>query len=307
MPFFSSFFIKSLETNGKRFFKNFMKIFYFKKKFFLFLICFLLISAGLRLMDKKNTSNFFFPLYEIQALEARLRLKISNLAVKYLFLLDRYEKNKTLERENKILKSQNQLMESVAKENKRLKKLLNFPLNQKLKLLPAQITGTGFLSKNNLININKGRKDGVAKFMGVLHPDGLVGYIFRVSAYSSQVISLLNPLSSLPARNRNSRIKGLISAGKKDLLLFKHLDKEFFATKAHPYLKRGDPIVTIPSDQFPAGLLVGHILSVDHSSHRLNPKVYVKPAVPFHSLEEVLVVLSPVKGLKEKLNQPDLK
>ena len=293
-----------------------MNFFYLKKPFFILLICLFLGITGFQWLNKKTGMDSLFLFSEIQTASVNFQNEISDFMKKYLFLLDRYEKNKELERQNKELKVRHQLFEETLKENERLKKLIQFTVNQPLNLLPAQITGTDFLSKNELLTINKGSFDGVKKFMGVLHPTGVVGYIFRISPHSAQVISLLNPLASLPARHKTQRINGLISAGPKGLLLFDYLDQDFSEDKNNGDLKLGDSIVTIKSDQFPAGFLAGHILSIDYPPKGLAPKVYVRPAVPFHSLEEVLVVLTsqnpqppnPVSNSslnKDKSNEPE--
>lgn len=270
-----------------------MNIFHFTKKFFFLLIFLLLVIYGLQVFNKKTQLDLLFLFSEVQTVSVNLRNEISNLIKKYIFLMDRYEKNQELEQQNKELKARQQIFEEILKENERLKKLIQFPVNQQAKLLPAQVTGTDFLSKNELLSINKGSSDGVKKFMGVLHPKGVVGYIFRVSPHSAQVISLTNPLSSLPARNRVRRTAGLISAGKNGLLFFDYLEKDLSEKiKINEDFKKGDPIVTIKSEQFPAGFLVGTILSIDQAQKYLEPKIYVQPAVRFYSLEEVLVVLN---------------
>lgn len=274
--------------------KDSMNIFRLRKYFIVFLSLLFLAMFGLQLLSKNKqdpvSASTYFLLSEIQTAGVNFHKAISSLIQKYFFLLDLREENKALKKQNQELKTHYQNFKEILKENKRLKKLMSFPLNQKLQLLPAQVVGTDFLSKNELLTVNKGSSQGVKKFMGVLHPEGVVGYIFRVSPHSSQVISLLNPLSSLPARNQNNRITGLIEAGKGGLLLFNYLDRKTFKNKNS--LKVGDNIVTIKSEQFPPGFLVGNITSLNFSSQELNPIVHVKPAVPFYSLEEVLIVLN---------------
>ena len=271
-----------------------MNIFNLKKQFFIFLtlllgIFFLHILYKNTEGDPLSKSSYFF-FSEIQTITSNFRNSISSLVKKYFFLLELNEKNKKLQRQNKEIKAQNQLFEEILKENERLKKLLHFPLNKNFKLLPAQIAGTDFLSKNELLTLNKGSLQGVKKFMGVLHPSGVVGHIFRVSPHSSQVLSLLSPLSSLPARNNRNRTRGLIEAYKPNLLIFNYIDR---GSKEHKSIEIGDQIVTTKSDQFPAGFLVGTVFSMEHPSKNLNPSVYVKPAVSFSSLEEVLIVFNP--------------
>ncbi len=260
-----------------------MRSVHLKKHFFILLALLFLGMVCFQFFQEKTKTDPLFWLSEIQTAGANARNGVLNLSKKYLFLLNRYEENKKLSEENKKLHTRLQLFEEILTENERLKKLFQFSSDKAFRLLPAQITGTDFFSKNELLFINKGQAQGLQKFMGVLHPTGVVGHIFRVSRNSAQVITLRNPLSSLPARNRNYRGKGLVSAGRSPLLVLSSIDG--------PYFQKGDAIVTIKSDEFPGGFLVGTVLSLESSPHNLNPKAYIQPAVHFDSLEEVLVVL----------------
>ena len=304
-----------------------MNIFPFKKRFFILLFCFFLASVALAWLKSKSPWDPLFVFNEIQNYGVNFQKGMADLIKKYVFLLKLEEKNKQLELENQTLKTRLQLFDETLKENNRLKKLLKFPLNQDWELVSAQITGLDFLSKSELLHINKGSQQGLKKFMAVLHPLGFVGYVFRVSPHSAQVITLLNPLSSLPARSTNHRISGLISAGPKGLLSFDYLDQEFknlgeslekellkelneknlkksSKNKSPALLTVGESLVTTKSRQFPAGFPIGYISAIDYPTKTLNLKVYVTPAVEFLSLEEVLVVLNPKTSL---LKNPSLK
>lgn len=277
-----------------------MNIFHFRKRFFILFLAFLFLTGGLQLLSKITDKEPLFLFSEIQTASVNFKEGLGLLIEKYLFLLELRDQNRDLKKKNQELKVQVQLSEELKKENERLKKLMDFSLHQRFQLLPAQVLGTGFLSKNELLTINKGSRQGLKKFMGVLHKEGVVGYIFRVSPNSSQVISLLNPLSSLPARNQNSRILGLISPGGKNRLLFHHLNQDLSEKQIEMDMKKGDPIVSTSSDSFPAGLIVGSVLSPKKTSPYSPPEIYVQPAVPFHSLEEVLVILNPKKTNNEE-------
>ena len=273
-----------------------MNIFHLRKQFFIFLVLLLLGMALLQILNKNLKQDPLFLFSEIQTISVNFHNGTSNFIQKYFFLLNLREINKKLKKQNEELSARLQFFEEALKENDRLKRLLQFPLNQPFDLIPAQITGTDFLAKNELLTINKGSTDGIKKFMGVVSPEGVVGYIFRTSPHSSQVISLLNPLSSLPARNRRSRVSGLISTYQKGQLIFNFLDREF--PENSDDLKIGDVIVTVQSDQFPPGFLVGSLSALNYSLENLNPEAYVQPAVKFHALEEVLVVLNPSPNSK---------
>ena len=293
-----------------------MNIFYFRKRFLILLAC---LTGGLligQLFYKKDEGDplsrtFYFIFGEIQAGAAGLRGEMSNVVKKYLFLLNLRDENRQLRRENRELTARHKIFEEIQRENRRLRKLADFPKSQSIQLLPAQVIGTDFLSKNELLIINKGKRHGVKKFMGVLHPQGVVGWVFRTTPNSSQVISLLNPLSSLPARHQKGRIAGLIvpHKGKPNLLSFDYMDEIGFEglgndkgngknhkaeedVREGEEFRPGDKIVTVGTDQFPGGFPVGLIEELDFSKKFRPPKIYVRPSVNFYSLEEVMLVLS---------------
>ena len=282
-----------------------MNFFRFKKTFFFFLIL-LLALFWLKNLNQNETqdpltksSHFLFS--EIQTATWNFHKSLANTLKKYLFLISLREQNALLKEENQKLKSKYQIFEEVLRENKRLKRLKDFSSNSPYRLLPAQITSTDFLSTNEILNINKGSVHGVKKFMGVLHPQGVVGHIFRVSPNSSQVLTLISPLSSLPARNQNSRIQGLVEAHQKNQLIFHHLEVSEYLKKSDSNLKLGDKIVVRQTEAFPAGFLIGQIQLLDISSQSLNPKAYLQPAVSFQAVEEVLVILN-LNQSKKKLS-----
>ncbi|MCZ0932386.1 MAG: rod shape-determining protein MreC [Oligoflexia bacterium] len=284
-----------------------MNIFYFRKQVLIFIVLFSVILIGLQWLNRDSeqdplTSLSFKIFSEVQTASVNFHNSFFGVLKKYLFLLELRERNELLEQENRKLKIKQQLFEEALGENERLKKIIDFPVNQNFQLLAGEIVSADFLSKNQLLTINKGSSHGVKKLMGVLHPKGLVGYVFRTSLRSSQIITLFHPLSSLPVRNRNSRVAGLLTPSEKNRLRFDFWETELFDDKIQENFKVGDFIITMKSDQFPSGFLVGQVLPFYHSAKNINPDIYVQPFVDFNSLEEVFVILK-AEGLLKKAGE----
>ena len=74
---------------------------------------------------------------------------------------------------------------------------------------------------------------------------------------------------------------------------------EIFEDNRQKSFKPGDVVVTMESDQFPSGFLVGRILPFQPSSKYSFHDISVQPFVDFDSLEDVFVVLK-VKDTEEK-------
>ena len=287
-----------------------MNIFYFRKRVFIFVFFFSIVLIGFQLFSRDSQQDpltrFSFKVFsEIQTASVNLHRGLSETLKKYLLLLDIKQRNLVLEQENKKLKIKQQLFEEILGENERLKEILDFSKGQSFQLLASEVIGADFLSKNELLTINKGYSHGVRRGMGALQTTGVVGYVFRTSPHSSQVITLFHPLSSLPVRDRNSRVTGLLIPAGKNRLKFDFWDAEVFDDQIQENFKAGDFIITMQSDQFPSGFLVGQILPFYFSSKNLNPDIYVKPFVDFNSLEEVFVVLTEQSRKTGEKNEAD--
>ena len=269
-----------------------MNIFNFREKKFFFIWFITLVLIIFQIIPQKNQDNFLFKLvYKtlggVQTMSVNFHLEVKDVLKKYLFLLHLQEENSKLRQGKALLEIENQILKELQEENSRLKKLLNLSQAQKRNPIVAQVIANDFLSQNELIVINKGSRQGIKKYMGVLHTKGVVGYVFRVSPYSSQVISLHNKLSSLPARFQKSRLKGLIE-GRKDLGL---LHFKYFKPPRNQKLstQTGDVIVTSSSLFFPSGIPVGEAIHVQKNN------IQVKPYVDVSQIEEVFVLLTPEK------------
>ena len=271
-----------------------MGLFNLNKKY-LFLLTFLIVCfIYFQILHKQGKAPFasrvsHFVLGEVQTASVIFRSEVTSLVKKYFFLLGLREENLQLKTKNSQLLSQQSLLTEIQQENKRLKQALTLYEDSPFSLLPAQVTAKDFLYRNDLITINKGSRHGIKKYMGVIHPAGVVGYIFRTTPHSSQVITLLNKLSSLPAINQNNRIHGLIEYYKDENLSFKY----FNLKNTVKIFQKNDIIVTSATNQFPPGLPVGSIQKLQNKTQDLIPTIIVHPYVPFSSLEEVFILLSP--------------
>ena len=268
----------------------------FKKSFIVFVLFLVLIMFFLQNLNSKTSrdplsKSFYLVFSKAQSAHFKIQNHIAQLVQKYFFLLNLRATNRNLYKKNQELELKNQLLNELQEENKRLKQFLQLPLNKKFNLLTAQIIAGDLLSKNEMFTINKGSLDGIRPFMAVLHPKGFVGHIFQVNTRSSQVISLLSPLSSVLGRNQRSRIQGLVEIGQKGLLMFRYPSKENFPGEFIPDVRVNDKIILSKTDQTPGKFLIGEIDAVDQSQETFKFEAYVKPAVNISSLEEVFIFL----------------
>ena len=155
------------------------------------------------------------------------------------------------------------------------------------KLIPAKVVENSIHKLENLITIDKGRKDGVEPDMGVACGNGVVGVVYLVSENYSVVISALNAASS-----RNScAIRGREYFG---YLHWYGGDPSVAYVEdvpRHAKFKLGEWMVTSGfSSIFPSGVQVGKIEQVYNSSDGLSYKLKVRLSTDFGNVRDVVVI-----------------
>lgn len=257
--------------------------------FFSVLLLSLLLFQFLSIKQEKNIifKGVYFLSGGIQTIKHKLHSSLSNTVKKYILLLEIQEENRNLIEQIINLKARQSLFEELKEENDRLNKMIRFQHREDMQLMPAQVIAYDFLFQNQLIVINRGAVHGIKKYMGVIHPQGIVGHVFRVTSHSSQIVTLMNKISSLPGLNQRSRVKGLMEPSNQNLLIFKYFDPQ----ESRNIFQKGDKIITSSSEYFPQGLPIGVVDSIKETSMD-EWRVLIKPAVLLSSLEEVFIILN---------------
>lgn len=172
---------------------------------------------------------------------------------------------------NSLLKeyvSLKDLNKALFEENKKLKEII---LNResleysrdieesKYKIINAKIIKNNIKSSRNFIVLNKGKKDGVKKEMGVISPNGIVGIVNSVSESYSSVISVLNRDLSINAKHKKSNAFGSLSWNGLNPERLQLLD-----IASINFINVGDTIITGGmSTYFPENILIGKIIYYD--------------------------------------------
>ncbi len=119
----------------------------------------------------------------------------------------------------------------------------------------AKIIYNSISHTNNYLTIDKGRKQGIEKDMGVMSVQGIVGIVVDVSDNFSLVLSVLNSKGGISAKIRNNNYFGSVTWDAKDYRYVKLNE-----IPNHVPVKIGDSIVTSGySHIFPQGLPIGVI------------------------------------------------
>jgi len=163
--------------------------------------------------------------------------------------------------------------------------------------IPAVVIRNTVNHVNNFIVLNKGRKQGIQKEMGILSDKGIAGIIIGVSQNYSLAMSLLNTHAHISARIKKDDQLVNVAWGEKQGRLGEVID-----IPAYIQLNIGDTIITSGNSFiFPAGLNIGTVHDFEKSkNHNLN-KATLQFSTDFNRLHYVYIIKSLEKKEKMKL------
>ena len=166
---------------------------------------------------------------------------------------------------------------------------------QGLKQIPAQVVDNSIRLRDNLITINKGKKDGVRSEMGVVSGTGIVGIVSQAGAHYATVIPVLNSHSNISCRLKDSEYFGYLRwDGGNPLRAY--IDD----IPRHARVHKGETVETSGySNVFPAGIFVGRVKRILNSDDGLSYKLEIGMSTDFARLREVIVI----EGVKVKSDE----
>ena len=168
--------------------------------------------------------------------------------------------------------------------NRRLRELMDFRLDLPAGAVTASVISNSASTWFNSMILDKGKKDGVEKGMGVVSPLGVVGQVVSVTSRSAKVLLITDSHSGVDAVVQRSRARGIVTGSLDNGTIMKYV-------KRSDDIKEGDRLVTSGLDGvFPKGLLIGATSKVNKKSIGLFQYVEVTLAVDPARIEEVLVV-----------------
>jgi rod shape-determining protein MreC len=168
--------------------------------------------------------------------------------------------------------------------NRRLRELMEFRLYLPSGAVTASVISNSASTWFNIQILDKGKKDGVEKGMGVVSPLGVVGQVVSVTSRSAKVLLITDSHSGVDAVVQRNRARGIVAGSLESGPIMKYV-------KRSDDLKEGDRLVTSGLDGvFPKGLLIGAVSKVNKKSFGLFQYVEVTLAVDPARIEEVLVV-----------------
>lgn len=243
----------------------------------------------------KNVSMFESFLIEafapIQRGTMSMKEKITYMFDHYILIVNTSKKNEELSSKLETLENKIFQLNEVEKENMRLKQLLQFGKEIPREKVLAQIVSWDSSNEFKVLRINKGRNHGLRNMSPVITMNGLVGYVYRLSANYADILTVLdqnNRVDSIVARTRSH---GIVEGIGEFQCRLKHVTRT-------ELVEVGDEVITAGlGNIYPKGIKVGSITKIDKESYGITQSIEIEPAVNFHKLEEVVVLVEREESL----------
>jgi rod shape-determining protein MreC len=217
----------------------------------------------------------------------------------YVALRHLHQENDQLHSEIDRYKLRNAVLESRALEADRLSALLAFrESHYDVPTLAGRIIGASPDAGSHILYLDRGSRDGVARDMGVITPDGVVGKIIAVFPDTSQILLLSDKESGVGALLSGTRTQGPVRGTGEPMLQMEYVSNEM-------PVSAGLLVMTSGQDRiFPKDLPVGTVVSAKQGAHGPFQDITVRPAAHLDQLEEVLVLLSRPPVLSSRESAP---
>ena len=258
------------------------------------LIAALILSIGLTIVS--GAVNQSIPSLLVQGLLAPVKAgakAMTKQAEQYYSYMFRYE---ALAAENEVLEARIAEMEdvarqadSVARENERLRKMLDFTAtHEDYKLVDAYIIGWSSTDWENTLTINRGTTSGIQENMCAITANGeVVGLVTEVGLNWAEVTTILDSTleisGTISASGYNGMVKGGYVEGHETLLQMNYLPSAAI-------IRNKEQVVTSGSTVYPRGLIMGYIVDAGFEETGIAKYALLDPAAEISSLEQVFII-----------------
>ncbi len=193
--------------------------------------------------------------------------------------------NDSLAAENARLR--NSLKSSFFDDSLVRKTITDTASKQQYTYIVARVINNSIHQKNNYITINRGKRHGIEKGMGVISLSGVVGIVINVSDHFATIRSLLHSGTKISASISGSGTLGSLVWGEEE-------NNSQIATlkdiPTHVIVKKGQQVVTSNYSLFPQDLPIGRIIGPGSKRGESFLNLKVKLYTDFSTLKYVYVV-----------------
>ena len=197
--------------------------------------------------------------------------------------------NEQLKEELAQIQDQARQAESIARENERLRLLLDLPTtHEEYDLVDSYIISRSSNDWSSTFTINRGTNVGIEEGMCAITANGeLVGLVSEVGTNYAIVKSVLDSSleisATIAASGYNGMVQGGYSTGLEGLLRMNYLPTE--AT-----IRNKDQVVTTGSTVYPRDLILGYVVDAGFDDTGVAKFALLEPAADVRSLEQVFII-----------------
>jgi rod shape-determining protein MreC len=207
----------------------------------------------------------------------------------YVFLVNLRRENRQLQEEVDRLKRENNDLHESAQGFDRLRNLLLLKERFPLTMITAEVLASSPSAWLRTIVINKGERDSIKKDMPVVTGEGVVGRILRTSSHTAVVLLVIDRNSAVDALIQRTRTQGIVEGEGRVRCSVRYVPRG-------EDVQIGDTIITSGlGGVFPKGLSLGEVVRVVKKDYGLFQEIEVTPSVHFSRLEEVMVIVTPIR------------
>ncbi|MGI8828011.1 MAG: rod shape-determining protein MreC [Chloroflexota bacterium] len=199
-----------------------------------------------------------------------------------------YNENKRLRQKLGRVLTANAQLQFRMRDDIQLRRMMNFETNNKaMQYTAAHVIGVSPDPLTPYIIIDKGRRDGLARYMTVVDQNGyFVGSISDLEGNASIVLVLVNPSSTVGALDLGTKASGVV-----DGEYGNRAELDYVPMRSALHI--GDLIVTSGlMGSYPRGLLLGQISGVTKQNVSLFQTGALRTATDIQSLDMVQVIKS---------------
>jgi len=179
-----------------------------------------------------------------------------------------------------------QLQRAEAQNETMRRQLAYAQASPQFQLQPATVVGKDLHGLDDYIEIDRGSADGLRPQMTVVSPDGfLVGRILKTTANRSRILIITNPSSSVAAYiNTTGQPEDVVDGQIHGRLVMTNIPQGSKVQKSQDVLTSG------LGGNFPKGIKIGQIATLDNSDVQLFEQALVAPYCDLAQLDAVEVI-----------------
>ena len=230
--------------------------------------------------------------YGLQAAVYPLQLAVNSPSAAWRWMKESFTTREALQKEVDALRNQlrdQQLMTlrqaALESENATLRGLTTAMPEVVEKRLIGEVINVEVSTLRQRLLVNRGGNSGVHKAQPVITGEGVLGQVYRIGPFSSEIILITDSEHALPVQVLRSGVRSIaLGTGRATALELPYVPQNYD-------VKVGDVLVTSGLDGvFPYGLPVGRITKVDRDPTQPLAQIFAAPLAKIESDREVLFI-----------------